>query len=269
MKTQLKTGLTCFCLAWLLGWASPVLAVDGVIEINQARALAGDVTPGDTAGFPVTISETGSYRLTGNLTVDNADTNVIEVEASQVTIDLNGFALIGVTDCDYSSSACTNTGSGNGIEAILTGVENVTVKNGTVSGMGSTGVELLSGGRIENVSASDNGFQGLKANKGIIRDSVVMENGSFGIIGSYGLIVNCTATNNLGVGIYGGLAIHVINCNVSANKGYGLDLISATSSPASYSGCTMQANNGGNTPSDQVDGGIQVGENLCGTSLCP
>ena len=28
------------------------LAVDGVIEINQVRAVAGDVTPGDTPGFP-------------------------------------------------------------------------------------------------------------------------------------------------------------------------------------------------------------------------
>jgi hypothetical protein len=37
-------------------------AVDGVIEINQAKALAGGVTPGDTAGFPVALSAPGSYR---------------------------------------------------------------------------------------------------------------------------------------------------------------------------------------------------------------
>jgi hypothetical protein len=45
----------------------PGAAVDGVIEINQSRALAGGVTPGDAPGFPVTISARGSYRLTGNL----------------------------------------------------------------------------------------------------------------------------------------------------------------------------------------------------------
>ncbi len=44
--------------------------VDGVIEINQPRALAGGVTATDGAGFPVTLDHPGSYRLTGNLTVD-------------------------------------------------------------------------------------------------------------------------------------------------------------------------------------------------------
>ena len=47
--------------------ASAALAVDGVIEINQARAAAGNVTPGDGPGFPVVISASGSYRLTSNL----------------------------------------------------------------------------------------------------------------------------------------------------------------------------------------------------------
>ena len=34
----------------------PTFASDGVIEINQASAIAGGVTPGDTAGFPVTLT---------------------------------------------------------------------------------------------------------------------------------------------------------------------------------------------------------------------
>src|SRR5271156_5439677 len=55
--------------AWL---AAPAWAVDGVIEINQASAKAGGVTPGDTPLFPVTLSQPGSYRLTGNLDVTDA-----------------------------------------------------------------------------------------------------------------------------------------------------------------------------------------------------
>ena len=50
----------------LLTGTVPAFAADGVIEINQARAKAGGVTPGDTPLFPVTISQPGSYRLTGN-----------------------------------------------------------------------------------------------------------------------------------------------------------------------------------------------------------
>ena len=40
-------------LAVVLVLADPALAVDGVIEINQARAAAGNVTVGDAPGFPV------------------------------------------------------------------------------------------------------------------------------------------------------------------------------------------------------------------------
>ena len=58
------------------------LAVDGVIEINQARALAGGVTAGDSAGFPVTLSASGSYRLTGNLTVPSSTSGIVASSAS-------------------------------------------------------------------------------------------------------------------------------------------------------------------------------------------
>jgi hypothetical protein len=51
----------------ILVWAAPVHAVDGVNEINQVRAAAGGIAPGDAAGFPVTIDAPGSYRLTSNL----------------------------------------------------------------------------------------------------------------------------------------------------------------------------------------------------------
>ena len=46
---------------------APVHAVDGLIEINHAKALAGGVSPGDLGGYPVTIDAPGSYILTGDL----------------------------------------------------------------------------------------------------------------------------------------------------------------------------------------------------------
>lgn len=49
--------------------------------------------PGGTA--PYTISASGSYYLTGNITVATGD--VITSTAADVTIDLNGFNLIGCT----------------------------------------------------------------------------------------------------------------------------------------------------------------------------
>ena len=46
-----------------------LVAASGPILIDQNRALAGGITPGDEPGFPVTISKPGSYRFSGNLTL--------------------------------------------------------------------------------------------------------------------------------------------------------------------------------------------------------
>src|SRR5438270_1570559 len=85
-------------LIWA-GLSCNIYAVDGVVLIDQNRALAGNVTPGDAPGFPVTISVPGSYRLSGNLMVPDAHTSAISITADHVTIDLNGFSIIGPTVC--------------------------------------------------------------------------------------------------------------------------------------------------------------------------
>src|SRR5262245_49658786 len=79
--------------------AAPAAAVDGVIEINQVSALAGGITPGDGAGFPVTLTQPGSYRLTGNLEIPTLGIGAIVVTAADVSIDLNGFAILGQNVC--------------------------------------------------------------------------------------------------------------------------------------------------------------------------
>ena len=71
-----------------------VFAVDGVILIDQNKALAGNVTPGDGAGYPVILSLPGSYRLSGNLTVPISATG-IQIAADGVSLDLNGFSITG------------------------------------------------------------------------------------------------------------------------------------------------------------------------------
>src|SRR5262245_4147186 len=70
---------------------SLAIAVDGTTLIDQNRAIAGNVTPGDAPGFPVTISRAGSYKLSGNL--DAPGLNAVEITADRVTLDLNGFTI--------------------------------------------------------------------------------------------------------------------------------------------------------------------------------
>ena len=92
MSSQvLRTSLLLF--AGLVFSSNAVFAA--VVMIDQRTALAGKVTAGDAAGFPVTISESGSYRLNSNLVVTSPATTVIEITANDVTLDLAGFSIIG------------------------------------------------------------------------------------------------------------------------------------------------------------------------------
>ena len=89
MLTSIFRSVTCTLFAttgclFVLLLTGPALAADGVDEINQTSALAGGITPGDAAGFPITLTEPGSYVLTSNLSVP-AGTSGIDVGAPGVT----------------------------------------------------------------------------------------------------------------------------------------------------------------------------------------
>jgi len=189
--------------------ALPAYAVDGIVLINQNAALAGNVTPGDAPGFPVTISVPGSYKLSGNLAVPDANTTAIQVNADDVSIDLNGFAIVGKTVCTgFPATSCSPSGQGVGINSQNT---NVTVINGTVRGMGGVGIVLLGGhSRIERVQAISNGSTGLVANP------------IFPVATGDSIITSCIATQNGNVGI--GVAGLGAN-NVSNGNFEGMELI--------------------------------------------
>ena len=84
--------LVMLCLAGTFAM-NPSAEARTVVVITQAKALAGDVTPGDAPGFPVSITRPGSYRLTTNLRTPTGP--AIEIVADNVTLNLNGFSIIG------------------------------------------------------------------------------------------------------------------------------------------------------------------------------
>ena len=92
VRNPLSRGLAAAALTAALTFT--LQAADGVTEINQALIEA-------SGGFPYEITQPGSYLLTGNLTVPDADTTAIRVEATDVTLDLNGFAIIGPVQCAF------------------------------------------------------------------------------------------------------------------------------------------------------------------------
>lgn len=99
------------------------MAVDGVVLIDQNKALAGGATPGDTAGYPITITQPGSYRLAGNLTVPSGMDGIV-ITVPNVTIDLNGFAMIGDTSSGEAAIRFTGPAPARGLA----------IRNGSING---------------------------------------------------------------------------------------------------------------------------------------
>lgn len=275
MRTRIPTGGFSFILAaTLLGGLPPVAhAVDGVVLIDQASALAGGITPCHNPGFPVTLCLPGSYRLSGNLTVPDENTTAIQITVDNVTLDLNGFSILGPTVCSGSPLACTPTGSGRGVDAA--GHRNIAVVNGSVQGMGNIGV--VAGGccaRVEKVQATSNGGAGIFALGTVVGNTALFNGGSFGIVGE-GTVTGNTATANGSAGISafgtvtgntalfnGGTGIvasgTVTGNAVIQNTGVGLML-------GDLSGYALNVmfGNGGT-----VVGGVSLGHNLCNGGVC-
>ncbi len=201
-----------FGLLGLWMFSSSLLAVDGVIEINQARALAGGVTPGDAAGFPVTLSQPGSYRLTSNLAVDE-NTTAIEITSGHLSIDLNGFEISGPNTCSSSQAlpitvSCTLTGTGIGISA-ANALDDISIRNGSIRGMGNRGISLQAGNQhlLENLNVSNNRDRGIGAGNGIYRGNKVTLNYGYGIVGDDGIYSDNFASYNGYDGINGRHAV--------------------------------------------------------------
>jgi parallel beta-helix repeat protein len=177
------------------------------IEVNATN------TPGDSYSL-FKITQPGSYYLGGNIT-GVAGMNGIAIDSDDVTLDLNGFAVLGVA------------GSLDGIIAaewpsLLT---DITIRNGTVADWGGDGiyVEVGFNVRIDEVQASRN------TNYGIFLDS-----------GSGNAVTNCTAIYNGFSGIDAGVGSTVHLCTSLYN---GIDGI-AVSNGGSVTNCTANHNTG-------------------------
>ncbi len=247
-------GMRMLLAAALVALATPGVAVDGVIEINQAQADKGGVTAGDAPGFPITIStgtfanEPMSFRLTGPL-FTSTSSNVIEVQSGHVSIDLNGFAITCLLPL------CN--GSGISSNAI-----NVAVSNGTVRGC-AQGLAL--GGlsaRVENVRAVNNTAGLVIGGDCVIRGNTVTYSGGRGIDVGLG----CDVTGNIASGngedgIRTSSSALVADNVVRDNTGRGLTLSPGTA----YRGNVI-----GNNDAGTVQGGVNAGANVCNTSTtCP
>jgi hypothetical protein len=268
----------CVLVATCLSWAS--------LDARFSAALAqGSLTPPGAPAptfrtltqieprtpistLPFTISSPGSYYLTTNLSGVNGNSG-ITVASDSVTLDLNGFALFGVT------------GSGSGL--ICSGSRiRLCVRNGVVRGWGDHGIdasqaqdcdieglEFLANGQsglrsgqhalINRCIARGNGTNGIvTADKCAVKNCNAVLNSSNGIVaGAYCIITECVAGNNGANGMVTGFNAVIRDCVVEFNASNGV----VVAAGGMVSGCTAQNNT---LDGIQVGFGTYVLNNHCG-----
>ncbi len=214
------------------------------VEIDQdCAANTGCETGADTAGFPVTITEPGSYRLAGNLTNSSEHVDTISIESSNVVLDLNGFALLGPVACTGTPvTSCTPSGAlGIGVAVTAPDVgSSVTIMNGSIQGMGRLGIHCTAPCKIVQVHVSQSDHVGISTSNAdaIVENVISYRNGGSGFHMN-GILRNCQATGNGLIGVENRTngTISVENCTATQNASDGYSITgSVANSKASGNG---------------------------------
>jgi hypothetical protein len=188
-------------------------AVDGQILVNQA-------TVASAGGFPYKIMQGGSYKLSGNLVVSSINTNGIDIEADNVTLDLNGFTI------SCAAANCNQESTGSGVYAPNNGI---TLENGAIAGF-RYGADIA-GTRdiVQGIKATGNAI-GISALNSIVKQNNVDSNGT-GIQAFDCLVLENVAIDN-GVGL-----------DVEADSLYGSNIMNFNSQQQILSITAISQNN--------------------------
>lgn len=258
-RRALLAGIGGIAAGAVLARGGPLDPPPGPIQSTPGPEPRIAVNSTNTPGGPFSlfrITEPGSYYLAGNIT-GVAGKHGIEITASGVTLDLNGFDLAGIP----------GMGEFDGVRATEPDLTDIEVRNGSVRNWGGNGVQLqdprASNCCIERIRASGNFRVGIRAGFGTtVSGSVAFNNTSDGISASLGSTISmcaaydnggegfsiasgstisgCTAYRNSQEGILAGRGCTVSGCTAADNT---LDGISANSR-SMVSQCTAGSNTG-------------------------
>lgn len=188
--------------------------VKSIREIESRIAVNAENTPGDEQCL-FRITQPGSYFLPGNIRGEK-DKYGIAIAASGVTLDLNGFDVVGVP------------GSLDGISAVVDDLRNIALMGGSVRDWAGDGVDLASASPtnclVQDLRVSDNTGHGLViASSSTVRECVARANAGSGIVaGARCTVIDCTSSGNgvgaaAGHGIVVGSSSTVSDCTAVAN----------------------------------------------------
>ena len=202
--------------------------------------------------LPFRITTEGAYYLTGNLVVPDG-TNGVTIEASHVTLDLNGFTISGgatsqqavVVSGTQSMIAIANgtiRGTSLGIDgpnANKIQLQNLRIGQTRARGahVGADarisncqvnecvgGIKTGAGAHITDSQASGNVGNGFEVDgSATLKDCTANRNIFNGVqAGNGATLVSVTAHENNGAGISAGTTAKITDCSVSRNKGEGM-----------------------------------------------
>jgi len=267
-------------LMLLLALAAPVLALaaGGALEINQDCAQAGCFA-GDGAGFPVTITQPGSYVLTSDLVVSSV-VDAIEIQASPVDLDLNGHSLNGGGTCTGTPvTTCSGAVSSDGVYLNATSASgHIRVHNGTVRGFGNSGIEggeTGDGLLLEHLTIVENASNGIALGNNSytstaqVRDSVLARNRPSGLYSFVRVDVeNCIVFGNYSYGLNDEGGGTIANSRFENNGSEGI--VSSQSNAVALDHNVFHHNDNGSAQWTLVAGTLfDMGGNICTNHACP
>jgi len=222
-------GVPCF--------AGPLLPPAG--PVSPTYKTLDDVEPRVTLRndfvtlTPIVISSPGSYYLAENIDAFFGQ-HGIGITASDVTLDLNGFRILGNTE----------VGSLDGVH-LSTGLRNVTIRNGTIESFFGDGINAIASEdlTVEGVRVQGNGDDGLQSGvRTIVRACAASGNTNYGFrIGAHSVITDSTASGNTNwIGFSTGVGSSVRGCTADNNGHHGFGL----GSYSTAENCTADTNGG-------------------------
>ncbi len=245
------TKLSIFGQGSLTPPAAPTPTMKTLDQVEARTPIDATHTPGDGSNQYI-INAAGSYYLTG-LMVGISSKNGISVNADDVTIDLNGFAVISVS------------GLGEGI-TMPAAHRNLRIYNGSVRGWGGAGINCsnASNSQFDHLRLSQNFAGGLRCGSGNVLSEISAESNTGGeaiVTGIRCILSNCSASNNTGpAGIATDASCRLSNCSAANNSV--TDGI-ATGNACTLTHCTAVSNTSGASTSSGISTGTQSAVIAC------
>jgi parallel beta-helix repeat protein len=209
---------------------APAPTMKSLDQVEPRTAINATNTPGDATNL-YRITQPGSYYLTGNITGVTGKAG-IGIAANGVTLDLNGFDLVGVA------------GALDGIRTTVSSLTNIAVLNGSIRSWGGDGVNLGSfiafNCRLADLRAAFNTGAGIKTGSGLtMTGCTAFDNTSNGISAGQGCtITDCTAYGNTLSGITSSAGSTITSCTARNNNSRGI----STGTGCTIAGCTATSN---------------------------